>query len=69
MEMLRAGGGKVHAPAHEPSVLDRLVEGQDEAGISTQILSTGPHSPYLRDEASAVACAREVNDRYFDVVE
>jgi len=69
IEMLRAAGSRIFGAPHEPTMLDQMIAGQDEAGVSTQILSTGPHSPYLRDEAAAIACAREVNDAYASVVD
>lgn len=69
MAMLRDGDGPVFGAAHDEATLDRMVEGQDKAGIAVQILSTGPNSPYLRDAARADAAAREVNDRYAEVVD
>ena len=69
MDMLREAGGPTFGAAHDDATLLRMVEGQDELGIGSQILSTGPHSPYLRDEAQAVAAAREVNDVYKKVVD
>lgn len=69
MELLRASGGRVLSPPHDPSTLDKLVAGQDEAGVSTQILSTGPHSPYINNKEGAVTCAREINDAYRAVIE
>ena len=69
MEMLRAGGGPTFGAIHDDATLRKMIEGQDEVGISSQILSTGPNSPYLRDEHFARAAAREVNDAYKQVVE
>jgi predicted TIM-barrel fold metal-dependent hydrolase len=69
MEMLRAGGGPTFGLPHDDSTLRKMIEGQEEAGIKLQILSTGPNSPYLRDRALAEAAAREVNNAYREVVE
>ena len=69
MAMLKAGDGPTFGAAHDEDTLKRMVAGQDEVGIATQILSTGPNSPYLRDEARAVQAARVVNDEYRAVVE
>ena len=69
MDMLREGGGPTFGTAHDDTTLLRMVEGQDELGIGSQILSTGPNSPYLRNESQAVAAAREVNDVYKKVVD
>lgn len=69
MELLRAGDGPTFGAAHDDATLWRMVEEQDEAGISLQILSTGPNSPYLRDRNLAKAAAREVNEAYRDVVD
>ncbi len=68
MQMLQAGDGPVFGAAHDETTLQKMLEGQDEAGIDCQILSTGPNSPYLRDAGLATAAAREVNDLYKDVV-
>ena len=69
MEMLRVGGGPLFGAAHDETTLQKMVEGQDEAGINLQILSTGPNSPYMKDIGLAKAAAREVNDTYKDVVD
>jgi 6-methylsalicylate decarboxylase len=69
MELLRDGGGPTFGAAHDDATLGQMVEGQDEAGVAVQILSTGPNSPYLRDTGLAVTSAREVNDAYKDVVD
>ena len=69
MEMLRVGGGPLFGTAHDETTLQKMVEGQDEAGIGLQILSTGPNSPYMKDVGLAEAAAREVNNTYKDVVD
>ncbi len=69
MDLLREGAGPTFGAPHDAATLRRMVEGQDEAGIDLQILSTGPNSPYLRDPRRAEAAAREVNDRYKEVVD
>ncbi|MES2257014.1 MAG: amidohydrolase family protein [Pseudomonadota bacterium] len=69
LEMLRAAGGRVLSPAHDEDTLAHLVAGQDAAGVQTQVLSTGPHSPYLHDASAAIACAHEINDSYAAVVD
>jgi len=69
MAMLQAGDGPTFGAAHNEATLRRMVQEQDEAGISVQILSTGPNSPYLRNAKLAMTAAREVNDVYKDVVE
>ena len=69
MEMLRVGGGPLFGTAHDETTLQKMVEGQDEAGIGLQILSTGPNSPYIKDVGLAEAAAREVNNTYKDVVD
>ncbi len=69
MDLLRAGNGPVFGAAHDEATLQRMVEGQDEVGIEVQILSTGPNSPYLRDEGAATAAAMVVNDEYARVVD
>ncbi len=69
MAMLRAADGPTFGAAHDEATLRKMIEGQDEAGIDLQILSTGPNSPYLRDANLARLAARQVNDIYKDVVE
>jgi 6-methylsalicylate decarboxylase len=69
MDMLRAGGGPTFGVAHSDATLRAMIEGQDEANIMLQILSTGPNSPYLQNAHAAVAAARAVNDSYKDVVD
>ena len=69
MQMLRASDGPTFGAAHDDATLRSMIEGQDEAGIQCQILSTGPNSPYLRDRARALVAAREVNDAYKQVVD
>lgn len=69
MALLAAGNGPVFGAAHDDATLRRMVEGQDEAGIDVQILSTGPNSPYLHDAGLATAAARAVNDAYRQVVD
>ncbi len=69
MDMLRAADGPSFGVAHDDATLRKMIEGQDEVGISLQILSTGPNSPYLRDAGLAIVAAREVNDVYKDVVD
>jgi predicted TIM-barrel fold metal-dependent hydrolase len=69
MEMLRAGGGPIFGAAHDESTLRQMIDGQDEVGIRSQILSTGPNSPYLQDAGLAKAAAREVNDVYKQVID
>ncbi len=69
MALLREGNGPVFGAAHDESTLRRMMEGQDEAGIDVQILSTGPNSPYLSDARLAEAAARNVNDRYRRIVD
>lgn len=69
MEMLRAGGGPVFGAAHGESTLLAMIEGQNDAGIALQILSTGPSSPYMNDARLAAEAAHEVNDAYKDVTE
>ena len=68
MDMLRAAGMKTFSPSHTPALLDQLIAGQDEAEVAVQILSTGPHNPYFEDQASACACAAEINDSYHQAV-
>jgi len=69
MALLQAGDRPTFGAAHDDMTLRRMVTEQDEVGITSQILSTGPNSPYLRDENQAVAAARLVNDVYRDVVD
>ena len=69
MELLRAGGGPGFGAPHDEQTLRRMIAGQDELGIRTQVLSTGPNSPYLRDAGRAAAAARHINDVYRDIVE
>ena len=69
MSLLREGDGPTFGAAHDDATLTRMIEGQDEVGITLQILSTGPNSPYLRDKAQAATAARHVNDAYKDVVD
>ncbi len=69
MDMLREGGGPTFGAAHDEGTLDRMIEGQQEVGITCQVLSTGPNSPYLRDPARAASAARAVNDAFKDVVD
>ena len=69
MDMLRRGDGPVFGSPQDDTTLQAMIEGQYELGITCQILSTGPNSPYLRDVAQASAAAREVNDAYKAVVE
>ena len=69
MEMLHAGGGPVFGAAHGDSTLLAMIEGQNEAGITLQILSTGPSSPYMSDARLAAEAAYEVNNAYKDVTE
>ena len=66
--MLGLAGGPVFGSPQDDSVLARMLEGQDELGIQTQILSTGPNSPYLHDCDQAMAAAREINDTYAAIV-
>ena len=68
MDRLRAADGPSFGAAHDDATLQRMIEGQDKVGITCQILSTGPNSPYLRNADNAIAAAREVNDIYEDVV-
>ncbi len=69
IQMLRDADGPVFSGAHPDGTLQKMIEGQDEAGIDCQVISTGPASPYLRDVGLAQAAAREVNDIYKDVVD
>ena len=69
MDLLRRGDGPTFGAAHDDATLHGMIEGQDAAGIDVQILSTGPNSPYLRDEAAATAAARTGNDAFSDVVD
>jgi 6-methylsalicylate decarboxylase len=69
MKLLRDGDGPSFGAAHDDATLRRMIEGQDEAGVEVQVLSTGPNSPYLRDVDRAVVAAREVNDVYKAVVD
>ena len=69
MDMLQEGGGPTFGAAHDESTLRKMIDGQDEAGIVCQIISTGPNSPYLRNPAQADAAARAVNDAYKAVVD
>ncbi len=69
MKLLEEGGGPTFGAAHDEATLRAMVDGQDAAGLSLQILSTGPNSPYLRDAARARAAAALVNDAYRDVVQ
>lgn len=69
MDLLRKGDGPIFGAAHDNSTLGRMIEGQDEIGIRSQILSTGPNSPYLRDAAQARAAAHEINNAYKDIVD
>ncbi len=68
LSRLREANGPVFGAAHDENTLQAMVEGQDQAGIHVQILSTGPNSPYLRVPTLAVAAAREVNDTYHGIV-
>ncbi len=69
MKMLEDGDGPMFGAAHDEATLRAMIEGQDESGVSLQILSTGPNSPYLRDAERARAAAAFVNDAYLDVVQ
>ena len=69
MAMLRKGGGPTFGAAQDEATLRGMIEAQDEIGIRSQILSTGPNSPYLRDAAQARAAAQEVNDAYKAIVD
>ncbi len=69
MGMLRDGGGPTFGAVHDEGTLERMIEGQHEIGITCQVLSTGPNSPYLRNEAEARSAAREVNDAFKDIVD
>ena len=69
MEMLREGDGPTFGASHDEVTLQKMIEGQDEAGLSLQILSTGPNSPYLRNAGLALAAAQEVNEAYKDVID
>lgn len=69
MNLLRDGGGPTFGAAHDDATLRLMIEGQDEAGIDLQILSTGPNSPYLADAGLAATAARAVNDEYRRVVD
>lgn len=65
---LRAGDGPALSKAQDDSTLQAMIAGQDEAGIDFQVLSTGPNSPYLRDQAHAEDAAKIGNDAFADVV-
>ncbi len=69
VQLLRDADGPVFSGAHAEGTLQKMVEGQDDAGIACQIICTGPASPYLRDASLATAAAREVNDIYKDIVD
>lgn len=69
MELLRQGDGPIFGASHNAATLRAMIEGQDEAGIDVQVLSTGPNSPYLRNAALAENAARSVNDAYKGVVD
>lgn len=47
--------------------IDERVGMLDEAGVDLQVLSLGSNTPYLEQEADAVAAARLANDIYADV--
>ena len=69
MEMLLRGGGRTFGTPQDDTTLQNMVEAQVAAGIDVQLLSTGPNSPYLRHAELAVAAAREVNNRYREIVD
>ena len=69
MALLRDGDGPTFGAAHDADTLRRMVDGQDEAAVDVQILSTGPNSPYLADPSRSVDAARHVNDAYRDIID
>ena len=69
MARLRDGNGPTFGAAHDADTLRRMIDGQDEAGIEVQLLSTGPNSPYLADATLGLDAARHVNDAYRDIVD
>ena len=69
MTLLREGNGPTFGAPHNDATLQKMIEGQDEAGIDLQILSTGPNSPYITEVKLAEAAAREANDSYKSIVD
>ena len=68
LEMLRKGDGPSGA-AHDASTLEKMIGGQLAAGIDLQVLSSGPHSPYLKDRSAADQAAKSINDSYKVIVD
>ncbi|HLH26187.1 MAG TPA: amidohydrolase family protein [Chloroflexota bacterium] len=61
-----SGRGARVAPGAGLSIEGRLGL-MDQVGIRLQVLSVGSSTPYLADQAHAVAAARLANDRYADL--